>query len=377
MDQTDGTRPLWQELGNLDQAKSNYGAIVYNKAPAVLKQLEYLVGDYRVPDAASAAFSERHAYGNATWRDLLGAIATRREAGRSTDSAATSCCRPGMPVVEQRVAVARRQDSASRAVATDRRSLCRATRPWTERTEVLLAYRIVHRCGFRSSSEDPSPSSPRRPAAPAPDFVFANSRDFGYFLLLLDSASVSALEGGALGRTEDAFLRAMLWGALWDQVRNLRMTPERFVRLALRELPRETDEQIVPVVLLRLDRAVSAYLSPERSAQRPGGCRAGTVGRSGGRRRARTASGRRTSMPSSGSRASPDAHRGAHALLSADSAAGEPIRDPTRWDVVTRLLELDAPRAEHAAGGTESEGHHRGWTPSGVHCGARGGRARP
>lgn len=33
------------------------------------------------------------------------------------------------------------------------------------------------------------------------------------------------------------------------------------------------------------------------------------------------------------------------ALLTADSAAGEPLRDPTRWEVVTRLLALDAPDA--------------------------------
>ena len=45
VDQTDGTTPLWQALDNLDQAKSAYGAIVYNKAPAVLKQLNYLVGE--------------------------------------------------------------------------------------------------------------------------------------------------------------------------------------------------------------------------------------------------------------------------------------------------------------------------------------------
>jgi aminopeptidase N len=33
-------------------------------------------------------------------------------------------------------------------------------------------------------------------------------------------------------------------------------------------------------------------------------------------------------------------------LLSADSVAGEPLRDPTRWDIVTRLLELNAPEAQ-------------------------------
>jgi aminopeptidase N len=44
VDQTTGTNSLWQRLDNLDQAKSNYGPIVYNKAPSVLKQLNYLVG---------------------------------------------------------------------------------------------------------------------------------------------------------------------------------------------------------------------------------------------------------------------------------------------------------------------------------------------
>jgi len=45
VDASEGTTPVYQELANLDLAKSNYGPIVYNKAPAVLKQLEYAVGE--------------------------------------------------------------------------------------------------------------------------------------------------------------------------------------------------------------------------------------------------------------------------------------------------------------------------------------------
>src|SRR5690606_41830330 len=47
VDASSGTVPVWQELANLDQAKSNYGAIVYNKAPGILRQLDYLVGEDR------------------------------------------------------------------------------------------------------------------------------------------------------------------------------------------------------------------------------------------------------------------------------------------------------------------------------------------
>ena len=39
VDVTTGTTPVFQRLGNLADAKSNYGAIVYNKAPASLREL--------------------------------------------------------------------------------------------------------------------------------------------------------------------------------------------------------------------------------------------------------------------------------------------------------------------------------------------------
>lgn len=72
-DATSGTQALWQPLANLDAAKSNYGPIVYNKAPAVIKQLAFLVGEAGFRRGLQR-FLARHAYGNATWQDLLGAI---------------------------------------------------------------------------------------------------------------------------------------------------------------------------------------------------------------------------------------------------------------------------------------------------------------
>src|SRR5207253_5292296 len=84
-DASAGTTPVWQELANLDQAKSNYGAIVYNKAPGVLKQLNHLVGDSAFR-AGVSAFLKKHAYGNATWRELLEHVSTAaRQHGSTAD----------------------------------------------------------------------------------------------------------------------------------------------------------------------------------------------------------------------------------------------------------------------------------------------------
>ena len=95
VDQTSGTTPVWQQLANLDQAKSNYGAIVYNKAPGILKQLNYLVGDTAFR-AGVHDFLIAHAYGNATWQDLLDVDRQRvaplaRPTGDSSTSFAPEC----------------------------------------------------------------------------------------------------------------------------------------------------------------------------------------------------------------------------------------------------------------------------------------------
>jgi aminopeptidase N len=369
VDQTAGTRPLWQELGNLDQAKSNYGAIVYNKAPSVLKQLEYLVGD-SVFESGVQQFLGAHAYGSAGWRDLLTAIgraAHRRLEGFGRDF----MLRPGMPIVEQRLDV--RDGKITRLELAQRPAQSfSGTRPWVERTEVLLVYRdqppVRIPIELRRSITTVTAAAGR----PAPEFVYANARDYGYFLLLLDSASVGGLEAGGLGRTNDAFLRAMLWGSLWDQVRNLRMTPERFIRLALRELPGETDEQIIPVVLYRLDRAVSAYLLPEARARVQ--TEVERVLWDGGADTTRTYGVRKAYVDKFiGLAQSRDGVAKLDALLPADSVAGEPLRDPTRWDIVTRLLELGARQAEARL--TEQE--HDDTTADGQRLAFIAGAGRP
>jgi aminopeptidase N len=122
------------------------------------------------------------------------------------------------------------------------------------------------------------------------------------------------------------------------------MEPERFVRLALGELPAERDEQIVPVVLARLDRAVRAYLPPDVRERVQGEAEAMLRAGAGD---TTSPYGLRNAYHDAfiGLAASPAGVASLDSLLSADSAAGAPLRDPTRWDVVTRLVELDTPGA--------------------------------
>ncbi len=73
IDETQGTTPIYQNIPNLKDAKSAYGAIVYSKAPGVMKQLAYVLGENQFRDGLRLYLKD-HAYANADWADLVGAL---------------------------------------------------------------------------------------------------------------------------------------------------------------------------------------------------------------------------------------------------------------------------------------------------------------
>jgi aminopeptidase N len=73
IDETQGTTPIYEKIANMKDAKSAYGAIVYEKAPAVLKQLNYFLGDETFYNGRRLYLKE-HTYANAEWADLIHAF---------------------------------------------------------------------------------------------------------------------------------------------------------------------------------------------------------------------------------------------------------------------------------------------------------------
>ena len=69
-------------------------------------------------------------------------------------------------------------------------------------------------------------------------------------------------------------MRAMLWSAVWDTVRDVRFSPARYIAMLLEHLPGETDEQISRTILSRGAAALDVYLPDDISAPlRPAGNR--------------------------------------------------------------------------------------------------------
>ncbi len=68
-------------LDNLNEAGSMYGAIIYQKAPVVMRHLEALLGEDNFRDGLRE-YLKAHAFANATWSDLIDG-ARRAHADRS------------------------------------------------------------------------------------------------------------------------------------------------------------------------------------------------------------------------------------------------------------------------------------------------------
>ena len=226
VDQTSGTTPVWQQLANLDQAKSNYGAIVYNKAPSILKQLNYLVGD--APSAPAFTISSCRTRtatrrGKTSSRDRNGGASVRSRVGKQY------ILRPGMPVLEQHVDVA---DGKIRRLVLIQHPAQQLSGPgvWPMRTEVVLWSRGKLTQSIPVEIRAETTVVTAAAGTPAPDFVFANANDNAYGLVMLDDRERGRGSAAHVGDVPDTFLRAMLWGALWDLVRDARLAPARVHR---------------------------------------------------------------------------------------------------------------------------------------------------
>ena len=69
-DRTKGTNAIRQYLGNLKNAGSLYGRIIYNKAPIMMRQLENLLGKEKFREGIQE-YIQTYANGNADWSELV------------------------------------------------------------------------------------------------------------------------------------------------------------------------------------------------------------------------------------------------------------------------------------------------------------------
>ena len=280
VDRTAGANPIRQPLANLSDAGTLYGAIIYDKAPIVMRKLETLVGEQRFRDGLRE-YLKTYAFRNATWLDLIRILDAKTPENLTAWSHAWVEER-GRPAFTTTVRLAK--DDRIQQLTIAMADPLRRGLVWPQRMHVTL--------GYAGSQKDLPVYANRattivREAAglPKPLFILPNGGGLGYGLFILDEASATYLLGN-MEHVADPLTRGAAWVTLWDNVLEGRVAAGAFIDGALRALPAETDEQNAARVLGYLSAAFWHFLPQDQrlarapaieAALRAGIARAGTT----------------------------------------------------------------------------------------------------
>jgi aminopeptidase N len=259
IDSTQGTTPIYQDIPNLKDAKSAYGAIVYSKAPGVIKQLAFVVGDDQFRDGLRLYLKE-HAYANAEWNDLVKALerVSKKPLGAWADAWIK---RRGMPQVNVAWTCGIKGDLTTTRITLSQKDVLDEGGLWPIATKILVNYgktETQSQIEWKTAKTEFITGK----GGECPRYIFANYQDEAYGRFLLDPVSRKAVVS-QIGTMDDVFKRTLLWGSLWDSVREAEMDPRDYIDLALRNLPTEKDESLAQSIIGRTITALHRYVSTE------------------------------------------------------------------------------------------------------------------
>ena len=261
IDRTAGTNPIRQPLANLDEAGQLYGAIIYQKAPIVMRQLELMMGEEPFRDGLRE-YLKRYAYGNATWLDLVKILDDKTP----EDIAAWSHAwveERGRPAFVTAVGFSNERILSLTLTASD--PLGRGL-VWPQRLNIAVGYAdhietILVTVDSRLTTLRAAIGKPR------PLYILPNGGGLGYGLFVLDPASRDYL----LAHVEDIpdpLTRGGAWVTLWENTVEGRIPAPTFLDAAMRGVSKEPDEQNRQRVLSYLVRAFWRYLPQSERVRR-------------------------------------------------------------------------------------------------------------
>lgn len=253
VDRTEGTHPIRQDLANLDEAGSLYGAIIYEKAPIVMRQLERILGADKLQEGLRL-YLKQFEFGNATWQDLIRILDERTELDLNAWSHAwvEEAGRPSVrtEVNGQNITFIQSDPQPGRSLR------------WTQQMNVALGGPgrgesiPIELDGERSALNLP-------PGMPDPDFILPTGGGLAYGDFTLDDRSRTFLLEH-LPELKDALTRGAAWVTLWEEVLERRVEPLVFLELALRSLRSEDTEQNIQLVLGYAGDAFWSFLGNEQ-----------------------------------------------------------------------------------------------------------------
>jgi len=266
-DQLPSTHPVAANIPDLAAVEVNFDGITYAKGASVLKQLVAYVG-LEAFLAGLRAYFRDHAYDNATFADLLGAL--ERSSGRDLSdwgrqwlkTTGLNTLRADFDVdADGRFTRFAVQQSGAAPGAGETRVHRLAVGIYDEQDGKLVR---VHReeLDVAGSSTD----IPALVGVSRGKLILVNDDDLTYCSLRLDPQSLQT----ALSRIADiadSLPRTLVWSAAWEMTREAELRARDFVALVMSGLHAESEVGVAQRLLLQAQTALGSYADPAWAAE--------------------------------------------------------------------------------------------------------------
>jgi len=230
VDRSDGANPILQPLVNLKNAGTLYGAIIYQKAPVVMRHLERKIGQDMMRESLGA-YLIKYSYSNARWDDLVSIIDARSESEGEIESWSNVWVKtPGMPEYELTIdgMVRQKTDTVSNRI-------------WQQSLKIHRKDQGDTTISINSTDEVPLKITSQ--------FNFLNVDGFGYGYFKMDSQTKEEFLSRPFA-LQDPVFRASMWINCWESmVRADGPAPDAFIRYILIALETEDNPLIIDFLM--------------------------------------------------------------------------------------------------------------------------------
>ena len=230
----------------------------------VIRQLETILGQQGFRDGMRE-YLKRYAFANATWLDLVRILSTHTKENLAAWSHVWVELR-GRPELTTHLTL-EPDDTISSLTLTERDPLGRGIL-WPQHLQLAIGY-ADHTESISVSVQGAVTKVSSVRGRKRPLYVLPNGGGLGYGMFFLDDQTRRYLSS-SIDDIPDALTRGSAWVDLWDNMLEARLTGPEFLDLAVRALPKESDEQNTQLILSYLSRAFWLLLPPrERVARAP------------------------------------------------------------------------------------------------------------
>ncbi|MBF6301242.1 aminopeptidase N [Nocardia amamiensis] len=262
-DQLPSTHPIAADIPDLAAVEVNFDGITYAKGASVLKQLVAYVGLEPFLAGLRAYFAE-HAYGNATFDDLLAAL--EKSSGRDLSTwgaqwlktTGLNILRPDFEVdAEGRFSSFAVVQEGAQPGAGERRVHRLAIGVYDDQDGKLVRTKRVELDLDAAERTE----VPELVGVPRGQFVLVNDDDLTYCSIRLDAGSLDVLVN-RIADIAEPLPRTLAWSAAWEMTRQAEFRARDFVALVQRGVGAETEIGVVQRLLMQANLTLGSYADP-------------------------------------------------------------------------------------------------------------------